>query len=328
MNARHFFRFRAISLCAFAFALGLHGASAQTYPDRPVTMIVTFAAGGSSDVLGRAVAAAMSRGLGKQIIVDNRPGAGGNIGAEAVAKAPADGYTLLFGTNGTLGIGPALHKNLRYDPQKDLIPVGMLHQLPLVLIVNPQVPATSLAELIDYAKKNPGKLTFASAGVGSASHLTAELFKIAAGIDLLHIPYKGGGAATADLISGQVSMMLETIPNALPLVRGGQMRALGVTTKARSVNAPDIATFAESGLPEFDVGAWTGLFVPAGTSNAIVDLLNAETVRIASDPVYIEQIKKMGTDVASSSSEAFRAFVAKDIQNWTEAIERSGTKPQ
>jgi tripartite-type tricarboxylate transporter receptor subunit TctC len=291
-------------------------------------MVVTFAAGGSSDVLARAVAAAMSQGLGKQIVIENRPGAGGNIGAEAVAKAAPDGYTLLFGTNGTLGIGPALYKNLRYDSQKDLVPVGMLHQLPLVLIVNPQVPATSLAELIDYAKKNPGKLTFASAGVGSASHLTAELFKIAAGIDILHVPYKGGGAATADLISGQVSMMLETIPNALPLARGGQMRALGVTTKERSPNAPDIPTFAESGLPNFDVGAWTGLFVPAGTPKEIVDRLNAETVRIASDPAYVAQIRKMGTDVASSSPDAFRTFVNRDVQNWKEAIQRSGTKTE
>lgn len=321
-------RLSGIALGALAFACSFNGAAAQTYPDRPVTMIVTFAAGGSSDVLARAVAAAMSQGLGKQIVIENRPGAGGNIGAEAVAKATPDGYTLLFGTNGTLGIGPALHKNLRYDPQKDLVPVGLLHQLPLVLIVNPQIPATNLRELIDYGKKNPGKLTFASAGVGSASHLTAELFKIAAGIDILHVPYKGGGAATADLISGQVSMMLETIPNALPLARGGQMRALGVTTKERSANAPDIPTFAESGLPNFDVGAWTGLFVPAGTPQAIIDRLNAETVRIASDPAYVAQIRKMGTDVASSSSDAFRAFVAKDVQNWTDAIQRSGTKTQ
>jgi tripartite-type tricarboxylate transporter receptor subunit TctC len=318
----------ALAIAALAFVFGVGNAPAQTYPDRPLTMVVTFAAGGSSDVLGRAVANAMSQGLGKQIVIENRPGAGGNIGAEAVAKATPDGYTLLFGTNGTLGIGPALHKNLRYDPQKDLVAVGMLHQLPLVLIVNPQVPATNLRELIDYAKKNPGKLTFASAGVGSASHLTAELFKIAAGIDILHVPYKGGGAATPDLISGQVSMMLETIPNALPLARGGQMRALGVTTKERSPNAPDIPTFAESGLPGFDVGAWTGLFVPAGTPKAIVDRLNKETVRIASDPAYVEQIKKMGTDVSSSTPEAFRAFVDRDVANWREAIERSGTKTQ
>jgi tripartite-type tricarboxylate transporter receptor subunit TctC len=318
-----------LSLCALAMAL-VWGAQAQApaYPERPLTMIVTFAAGGSSDVLARAVATAMSQGLGKQIIIENRPGAGGNIGAEAAAKATPDGHTLLFGTNGTLGIGPALYKNLRYDPQKDLVPVGMLHQLPLVLIVNPQIPAQNLGELIAYAKKNPGKLTFASAGVGSASHLTAELFKQAAGIDILHVPYKGGGAATADLISGQVSMMLETIPNALPLARGGQMRALGVTTKERSANAPDIPTFAESGLPNFDVGAWTGLFVPAGTPKAVIDRLNAETVRIASDPVYTAQIRNMGTDVASSSPDAFRAFVAKDVANWTEAIQRSGTKAE
>ncbi len=204
-----------LTIFAFAFAIG--GAQAQTsnYPERPITMIVTFAVGGSSDVLARSVANAMSQGLGKPIVVENRPGAGGNIGAEAVSKAAPDGYTILFGTNGTLGIGPALYKNLRYNPQKDLVPVGLLHQLPLVLIVNPQVPANNLGELIAYAKSNPGKLTFASAGIGSASHLTAELFKIAADIDILHIPYKGGGAATADLVSGQVSMMLETIPNAL-----------------------------------------------------------------------------------------------------------------
>jgi len=316
-------------LIIFATALAISGAAAQSsYPERPITMIVTFAAGGSSDVLARAVANAMSQGLGKQVIVENRPGAGGNIGAEAVSKAAPDGYTILFGTNGTLGIGPALYKNLRYNPQKDLEPVGPLHQLPLLLIVNPQVPANNLKELIGYAKNNPGKLTFASAGIGSASHLTAELLKIAAGIDMMHVPYKGGGAATADLISGQVSMMLETIPNALPLARGGQMRAIGVSTKQRSANAPDIPTFAESGVPQFDVSAWTGLFVPAGTPKVVIDRLNAETIRIASDPVYVEQIKNMGTDVVTSSPDAFAAFVRKDVANWTEAIQLSGTQPQ
>jgi tripartite-type tricarboxylate transporter receptor subunit TctC len=316
-----------LSLCALAVTFGAQ-AQAPAYPERSLTMIVTFAAGGSSDVLARAVATAMSQGLGKQIVIENRPGAGGNIGAEAAAKAAPDGYTLLFGTNGTLGIGPALHKNLRYDPRKDLVPVGMLHQLPLVLIVNPQVPAQNLGEFIAYAKKNPGKLSFASAGVGSASHLTAEMLKLAAGIDIFHVPYKGGGAATPDLISGQVSMMLETIPNALPLARGGKMRALGVTTRERSANAPELPTFAESGLPDFDLGAWTGLFVPAGTPKAVIDRLNAETIRIASDSLYIAQIRNMGTDVASSSPDAFRAFVAKDIANWAEAIQRSGTKAE
>ena len=317
-----------LTIFAFAFAIGEGLAQTSLYPVRPVTMVVTFAVGGSSDVLARSVANAMSQGLGKPIVVENRPGAGGNIGAEAVSKAEPDGYTILFGTNGTLGIGPALYKNLRYNPQKDLVPVGGLHRLPLVLIVNPDVPVKTLGELIAYAKSNPGKLTFASAGIGSASHLTAELFKIAAGIDILHVPYKGGGAATADLISGQVSMMLETIPNALPLARGGQMRALGVTTKERSSNAPDLPTFAESGLPKFDVSAWTGIFVPAGTPKAIIDRLNAETVRIVNDPAYVAQIKNMGTDVVSSSPEAFDAFVRKDVANWTEAIQRSGTRTE
>jgi len=287
-------------------------------------MVVTFAAGGSSDLLARAVADAMSRGLDKQVVVDNRPGAGGHIGAEAVAHATADGYTILFGTNGTLGIGPALYKTLRYDPLRDLAPVGLLHKLPLLLIVNPSVPAKTLNELIDYARSNPGKLSFASAGVGSVSHLAGELFKEQAKIDILHVPYKGGGVAVPDLLSGRVSMMLETIPNALPLARNGQMRAIGVTTKERSASAPDIPTLAESGLPNFDVSAWTGLFAPAGTPRAIIDRLNAETRRIAGGKDYAALIQSMGTDVASSSPEAFGAFVRDDIARWTEVIERSG----
>ena len=238
-----------LALSILAIVSAVHAAFAQTpsYPDRPISMVVTFAAGGSSDVLARAVAAAMSPGLGQQIAVDDRPGAGGQIGAEAVARAAPDGYTVLFGTNGTLGIGPALYKHLRYDPLHDLAPVGILHKLPLLLIVNPSVPAKNLQELIDYARKNPGKLSFASAGIGSVSHLAGELFKDEAKIDILHVPYKGGGAAVTDLVSGRVSMMLETIPNALPLAKSGQMRAIAVTTKERSSVAPDIPTLAESG---------------------------------------------------------------------------------
>jgi tripartite-type tricarboxylate transporter receptor subunit TctC len=302
------------------------GAFAQSpaYPDRPVAMVVTFAAGGSSDVLARAVADAMSHGLGQQIAVDNRPGAGGQIGAEAVAHAAPDGYTALFGTNGTLGIGPALYKNLRYDPLHDLAPVGLLHKLPLLLIVNPSVPAKDLHELIDYVRANPGKLSFASAGVGSVSHLAGELFKEDAKIDILHVPYKGGGAAVTDLISGRVSMMLETIPNALPLAKSGQMRAIAVTTEERSSSAPDIPTLAESGLPDFDVSAWTGLFVPAGTPRAVVDRLNAETRKIASEKHYVDLIQSMGTNIASSSPEEFGAFVRDDIARWNKVIEHAG----
>jgi tripartite-type tricarboxylate transporter receptor subunit TctC len=287
-------------------------------------MVVTFAAGGSSDVLARAVADAMSRGLGQQMAVDNRPGAGGNIGAEAVAHAAPDGYTVLFGTNGTLGIGPALYKNLRYDPQRDLAPVGILHKLPLLLIVNPSIPAKTLQELIDYARKNPGKLSFASAGIGSVSHLAGELFKEQAKIDILHVPYKGGGAAVPDLLSGRVSMMLETIPNALPLARNGQMRAIGVTTEERSSSAPDILTLSEQGLPGFDVSAWTGLFVPAGTPRAIIDRLNDETKTISGNSAYAALIKGMATDVTNSTPEAFGAFVRDDVARWNKVIDAAG----
>jgi tripartite-type tricarboxylate transporter receptor subunit TctC len=294
------------------------------YPERPISMVVTFAAGGSSDVLARAVAEAMSRGLGPQIAVDNRPGAGGQIGAEAVAHATPDGYTVLFGTNGTLGIGPALYKSLRYDPLHDLAPVGLLHKLPLLLIVNPSIPAKNLQELIEYGRSNPGKLSFASAGVGSVSHLAGELFKEEAKIDMLHVPYKGGGAAVTDLISGRVSMMLETIPNALPLARNGQMRAIAVTTKERSSSAPDIPTLAESGLPDFDVSAWTGLFVPAGAPHAVIDRLNVETRKITSETRYVDLIQSMGTNVASSSPEEFGAFVRNDIARWTKVIDHAG----
>ncbi|MGA8611042.1 MAG: tripartite tricarboxylate transporter substrate binding protein [Xanthobacteraceae bacterium] len=299
-------------------------AQSPAYPDRPVGMVVTFAAGGSSDVLARAVADAMSHGLGQQIAVDNRPGAGGQIGAEAVAHAAPDGYTVLFGTNGTLGIGPALYKHLRYDPLRDLAPVGLLHKLPLLLIVNPSVPAKDLHELIDYARSNPGKLSFASAGVGSVSHLAGELFKEEAKIDILHVPYKGGGAAVTDLVAGRVSMMLETIPNALPLAKSGQMRAIAVTTKERSSSAPDIPTLAESGLPDFDVSAWTGLFVPAGTPRQVVDRLNAETRKIAAEKHYVDRIQSMGTNFATSSPEEFGAFVRDDIARWNKVIDHAG----
>jgi tripartite-type tricarboxylate transporter receptor subunit TctC len=317
-------RLRTLILAACAAHAFASCALAQQYPNGPIRLIVTFAAGGSSDVLARSVAKAMSEGLGRTVFVENRPGAGGNIGAMAVARADADGYTALFGTNGTLAIGPALYKNLQYDPVHDLAPVGMLHQLPNVLIIHPSIPATNLRELIDYARRKPGELTFASAGVGSASHLAGELLKAAANIDLLHVPYKGGGAAMPDLLSGRVSMMIETIPNALPAVRSGMLRALGVTTPARSSAAPDLPTLAEAGLPDFDVSSWTGLFVPAGTPRAIVERLNAETIRIARDPAYLEQLKTMGTDVASSTPEALGAFMVMDIANWTAAVQRSG----
>ena len=314
----------ALFIAAFLVAAFSAFAENAAYPSRPITMIVTFPAGGASDVLARASADALSRGLGQPVVVDNRPGAGGHIGAEFAAHAAPDGYTILFGTNGTLGIGPALYKNLRYDPQRDLAPIGILHKLPLLLIVHPSVPAKTLPELIDYVRHNPGKLSFASAGVGTASHLAGELFKREADIDILHVPYKGDGATFPDLLAGRVSMMLGTISTALPLAQSGQMRAIGVTTKDRSPLAPDIPTLAESGLPGFDVSAWTGLFAPAATPRLIIERLNAETQRIAADKAYVKVIESVATDVSSSTPEAFGTFVRDDVARWSKVIHSAG----
>lgn len=300
--------------------------SAQTFPDKPIRIVVPFAAGGSSDLLARSVARFMSDGLKVPVIVDNRPGAGGVIAMDAVAHAAPDGYTVLFATNGTHSIGPALYPARKIDPLKDLAPIGLLHTLPNILLVNPGVPAKNVSELIAYAKANPGKLNFASAGNGSASHLFGELFKISAGIDIVHVPYKGGGAAMPDLMAGQVSMMLETIPNAIPHVRSGKLNALAVTSGKRSSAAPKIPTVAESGIPGFDASSWTGLSAPAGTPKAIISILNAETVRIARLPAYLDILKTMGTDATSSTPEAFDAYTRKDIAKWTAVVKKANVR--
>jgi len=299
--------------------------AADTYPMRPPHMIVTFAAGGSSDIMARTAAKAIGDGLGETVVVENKPGAGGNVGAEYVAHAAPDGYTMLFGTIGTMGIGPSLYKHLNYDPLKDLAPVSILHELPNVLIVHVSLPVHDLKGLIAYAKAHPGQLTFASAGSGTVSHLSGELFKEAAGIDIVHVPYHaGGGSVSTDLIAGRVSMMLETVTNAMALVKTGELRALAVTTPQRSKALPDLPTFAEAGLPGFAVSSWTGLFVPAGTPAGIIQRLNAETQRIAHDPAYIEQMKAIGTDVAASTPEQFGAFVHAEVKKWGQAIKQAG----
>src|SRR3989440_9485037 len=256
-------------------------------------MIVTFAPGGSSDVLARGVARYLGEGLGQQIVIDNRPGAGGRIGAEVAARSAGDGYTLLFGTIGTHGVGPALYRNLPFDPLKDFASVGMLHKLPNLLVVTPGLGVGSVAELIALAKSQPGKLTFASAGSGSISHLAGELFGSSTGVELVHVPYKGGGAALPDLLSGQVSMMLETIPNVLPHARSGKLRALAVTTAVRSASAPDVPTLAESGLPGYEVASWTALFAPAGTPRAVITRLNGELLRMAGDASYRDAMRAL-----------------------------------
>ena len=321
-----------LTQCAvFSLSVILSGAFAslsiaQNYPSKPVRLLVPFAPGGSSDVLARGVAKQLGDQMNSQFLVENRPGGGGNIALEAVARAPTDGATLLFGTIGTNGIAPALFKNLSFDPVRDLAPVSPLHQHPNVLVIHSSLPIRSVRELIDFAKANPAKLTFASAGNGSVSHLAGELLKSAAGIDIVHVPYKGGGAALPDLMAGNVSMMIETITNALSLAKTGKLNALAVTSATRWPVSPDLPTMIEAGVGGYQVDSWTGLFAPAATPKPIVDRLNAELVRAAKDAGYRQAMLAIGVEPISSSPEEFRSFLRAEVSKWGRAIQASGAK--
>jgi len=316
----------SILFALLSCALGIAPALGQGYPSKPLRLIVPFSAGGSSDVLARGVARQLGEQLGQAVVVENRAGAGGMIALEATAKAPADGYTMVFGTIGTNGIGPALYRNLPFDPVKDLAPVSSLHTLPNVLLVNAGVPAKSVAELIALAKAHPGQLTFASAGSGSASHLSGVLLKSATGIDILHVPYKGGGSAMPDVLSGQVSMMIETATGALSAIRSGKVRALAVTTAKRWPQLPDVPTMIEAGVPGFEITSWTGLFVPAATPAPIVGRLNGELVKAAHDPAYQKQMVTLGVEAISSTPQEFGAFLESEVAKWGRAIKESGAR--
>lgn len=314
-------------IALWVLALGLVGqAMAQNYPAKPIRIVVPFAPGGSSDVMARSLGKYLGEQMATQFITENRPGAGGGLAMEAVAKSPPDGYTVLFGTIGTNGVAPALFRNLPIDPGRDLAPVSMLHLTPSVLIVNSLLPIQSLDDLIRYAKANPGKLTYASAGNGSISHLAGELLKSTADINLIHVPYKGGGAAMPDLLAGNVSMMIETMTNAMAATKGGKLRAIASTAGKRWSTAPDLPTFAEAGLAGYQVDSWTGLFVAAGTSRLIIDRLNTEIVNAARDPSYRQAMAAIGVEAVSSSPEAFGTFVRAEVAKWGKTIQATGTK--
>src|SRR5438552_13835540 len=245
------------------------GASAQTYPTRPIRLVVPFPAGGTTDILAREVGQRLSMTLGQPVVIDNRPGAAGNIGADLVAKSAPDGYTLLMGTVGTHAINASLYAKMPYDHVKDFAPIILVAGVPNVLVVNPSLPVNSVQELIAYAKANPGKLNFASSGPGTSIHLSGELFKVMAGVQMTHVPYKGSAPALQDLLGGQVQLMFDNLPPSLPHIKAGKLRALAVTSVARSPALPDVPTIAESGLPGFEASSWFGILVPAGTPSAI-----------------------------------------------------------
>jgi tripartite-type tricarboxylate transporter receptor subunit TctC len=319
-------------LCAAAVALAwcaaFDRAEAQTYPNRTITLVIPFAPGGSTSIVGRVIADKMSQLLGQSIVVDNRPGAGGTVGTKYVAKSDPDGYTILLGYTGTLAIGPSLYKDVGYDPRKDFAPIGMIGNAPSALVVHTSFPAKTVAELIAYAKANPGKVNFGSAGVGSVNHITGEYFARTAGITLVHIPYKGTGPALTDLLGGHIPMALAPIPATNPNVAAGLLRALAVTGKTRNSLMPDVPTLAESGFPGFEASLYYGLVAPPGTPRPVIDKLNAELrAALASDEVK-KQLAQDGTEITPDTPEDYAAFIDKDEKKWSELVKASGVEQE
>ncbi len=297
---------------------------AQSYPSKPVRVVVPYPPGGPTDIVARVLFQQVAESTGQQFLIDNRAGAGGNIGAEAVAKAPADGYTLLIGTTAH-AINMSLFKSLNYDVQKDLAPVSLLTQGPLVLVTHPQFPANSIKELIDMAKAKPGSLNFASSGNGQSTHLSAELFNSMAGIKMVHVPYKGSAPALGDVMSGQVGIMFDTTLSAMPFVKAGKLKALGVTSPQRTPAAPDVPTIAESGLPGYEVFAWNGVLVPAGTPKPIVTQLNEEIRKAMQLPQVREKFSAQGFAASWNTPDQFGVFVRNEVDKWARTIKASGT---
>ncbi len=302
------------------------GSAAAEYPDRPIRLVVPFPPGGGADNLARMIMPRVADLLGQSIIIDNRPGAGGNVGAELVARAAPDGYTLLYGTNGTHGINASLYGNLRFDPVKDFVPVSRMTSIAALLVVNRDLPVRSVRELIQYAKEHPGQINFASAGNGTTSHLAGELFKTMAGINIVHVPYRGGALAVTDLIGGQVQMMIDVMPNAYPLAKDGKVRGLAVTTARRFPGAPEYPTIAESGLPGFEISAWDGIFAPAGTSAPIIARLNAAIRQALEEPQLRDLLISRGAQPVPTTPEEFARFVAASAEKWGKLVHAAGAK--
>ncbi len=312
-------------ICVIAAVLALSGgAMAQTWPGKPVRFIVPFPPGGSTDVLGRLVAAKLGEALGQQVIVDNRSGAGGIIGTDLVVKAPPDGYTLLMTASAPIAINVTLMKNVPYDPRKDLAPVSRIGSTPLVLVVHPSIPARSVKELITLLRARPNEISYASAGSGTPQHLSAELFKTLANVRMTHVPYKGSGPAMIDVISGQVPVTFEVFITALTYVKSGRLRALAQTGASRSAHLPQVPTIGETGVPGYESAGWYGVFAPAGTSPQIVGRAHGELARIMATADMQQRMTELGADPAQETPEQFAAFIRAEIVKWAKVIRDSG----
>ena len=318
------------ALCWLAVAIGLllgTSAQAQAYPDKSIKVVNGFGAGGGTDLLLRTLLPKLGEILGQQLIIDYRPAAGGNLAIDIVAKAPPDGYTLLMGSPG-LATNPFLYRDLGWDAKKDFAPISLLGTVQNVLVVNPALPVKSIAELVALAKKQPGALNFASPGAGTSLHLAAELFKEAENIDIVHVPYKGGGQAMNDVLSGKPEMMFQVIGAALPYIQSGKLRALAVTGTKRSAVLPDVPTMVEAGVPNYSAYTWNGLLAPAGTPRAIVDRLHAAIVKAMNDPSVVECYARIGQDQAVSTPEEFTKLIADETEKWSGVIKKANIKPQ
>jgi len=319
---------RAAGFVCTLCGLTITGAFAQAFPVRPVRLVVTYTAGGPADIAARALAQKLAGMWGQQVVVDNRAGAGGIIGTELVAKSPADGYTLLHGTAAGLIINPLLVKKLPYDTFRDFTPVSMVVIVPQLLVTNPAVPAATLKELISLAKSRPGALNYASVGVGSPNHLGMELLKSMAGIDMVHVPYKGATPAMADLMAGQVQLAFNGMASVLPQIATGKLRAIAVGSARRSPAAPEVPTVAEAGVPGFEYVAWNGNFTPAGTPAALVEKISGDIRKALAAPEVIQRLTSLGSEPAGSTPAEFASYLKQDHVRWSRVVTAVGLKPE
>ena len=320
---------RIVNIAAALLAAALAGgAQGQAFPSKPIKVVIPFVAGGSSDIVGRAIGSKFQELLGQPAIVENKPGANGSIAAEYVAKADPDGYTILVGSIGVFSINTALFKDLRYNPLRDFAPITLAVTTPNALVTRPDLPANSMKELVEYAKKNPGKLSYCSSGTGSSDHLTGEVFKQGAGITGVHVPYKGGAACQTDIMGSQIDISFQNLGAVTNYIKAGKMKALAVTATARNPQIPTVPSVVEAGFPDLVVTSWQAVVAPAKTPRDIVMKLNDATVRTLRSPEVRERMNAIGFDVVAGTPEEFGAFMKAEVERWTKVVERGGIKPE
>jgi len=327
-STRSFSRRHGLKMLAAAATLAVAGGAAAqgAFPSKPINIIVPFSAGGTTDILARIVGQYLGEELGQPVIIDNRPGAGGNIGGMAASRSPADGYTLFMGTVGTHAINQSLYSKMPFDPIKDFAPLSRVATVPNLLVANPAQPFKNVKELIAYAKANPGKVNFGSSGSGSSVHLSGELFKSMTKVDMVHVPYKGSAPAMTDLLGNQISVMFDNMPSAIQHVRSGKLRPIAVTTAKRSRELPDVPTIAEAGVPGYEATSWFGLWAPVKTPSDVQQKLHAALVKVLKNPAVIKKIEDQGGDVVIDTQAQFDAYIKSEAAKWGKVVKESGAQ--